>query len=175
MSRPPSPDVPSPDSFVYQNIEAILPQVKKWCHYLHKGNKEAGNELHQRTILKALKYANTFQQGDIGCLRAWVFTVAKSERNSWHRLAMHREQPTLLEDSTVFETGVEGSAEHSVELRQTLEAIGRLKPHHQRVFVALMNGESYIDIAHREGVSEGTIKSRINRARMKLKEALSDL
>jgi RNA polymerase sigma-70 factor (ECF subfamily) len=60
------------------------------------------------------------------------------------------------------------------EFRRTLEALQRLKPE-DREILALVSGDDelgYGDIARIMGISEGNVRIRVHRARMRLREAL---
>jgi RNA polymerase sigma-70 factor (ECF subfamily) len=60
------------------------------------------------------------------------------------------------------------------EFRRTIEALQRLKPE-DREILALVSGDDelgYGDIARIMGISEGNVRIRVHRARMRLREAL---
>lgn len=112
--------------------------------------------------------------------RSWLLHVAMNKcRDELRRRARHRaEDLSLLEDSDRCPASKEPAPE-AVLLRTDLQlelqrALDRL-PHDQRTTILLCDaqGRSYREIAEITGVREGTVKSRIFRARLRLRELLA--
>lgn len=83
-----------------------------------------------------------------------------------------------LDEVRTQETAGESEPEAELVVRQrrrvVLEAVGRLPPHHREV-VALcdLQGLSYEEVARVTRTRVGTVKSRLNRARLALKDLLA--
>ena len=70
---------------------------------------------------------------------------------------------------------VEETAEKNELKRIVWEAVGKLSAEHREVIVMRdMQGFTYEEIARMTGNREGTVKSRLNRARLALREILKD-
>lgn len=70
-------------------------------------------------------------------------------------------------------TRPEAALERRERIRRVREAICKLSPEHREVILLRdIEGYSYSDIAAMTGLEEGTVKSRLNRARSALKDIL---
>jgi RNA polymerase sigma-70 factor, ECF subfamily len=123
---------------------------------------DRAEDLVQSTLLKACDRRNRFKPGT--CLQAWLFTILKNDFYT-----EHRKRKREVED-------VEGAyAARLISLPEQLSGLGLQDlskalsqlPLLQREVLLLVGAEgmSYEEIAARQHVSVGTIKSRVNRAR----------
>ncbi len=118
--------------------------------------------------------AGTFRGGSR--VSSWIFGIAhfKCLRVSRDRRRGKREAvvPTNVEflHAVPDEQDVERDVAARAELERVEQLLGGLPPDLRQVIeLAFVDGLEYAEIARRMGVSEGTIKSRVSRARRRLR------
>jgi len=145
-----------------------IPALRAYSRVLCKSTPEA-EDLVQETLLRAIEYADSFCPGTN--LRAWLFTIMRNRFLTKCRKAAR--EHTGGADCVSTQARVEASQEwhiQAMELHRTL----RHMPGHYRDAIILVGafGESYLEAARILDCDIGTIKSRVNRARRMLREAL---
>ncbi|MDS9470199.1 sigma-70 family RNA polymerase sigma factor [Paracoccus sp. MBLB3053] len=145
-----------------------IPALRAYSRCLCRSFSQA-EDLVQETLLRAIEYADSFQPGTN--LRAWLFTIMRNRfltncRKSARELTGGVD---CVSDQPRVEAGQEWYMQ-AIEVRRVL----RDMPAHYRDAIVLVGGfgESYIDAARILDCDIGTIKSRVNRARRILREAL---
>ena len=131
-------------------------------------------ELAQETFLKAFRRLDTFdRQRDFS---AWLLRIA---HNTAIDTLRRRRPPTLGIDAgdggepASTEPGPDRPTEHRLLVRDLAAAMTRLRPEHRLALVLrFQEGQSYAQIAHVLGVSEGTAKSHVHRVRRRLAEEM---
>lgn len=129
-------------------------------------NATSGDDLVQETMLKAWANRNSFKSGTN--LHAWLFTILRNEFYSQIRKRSHEtEDPDENMQAELFE---EERQSDFMDLQDTRMAIERL-PGELREAIVLVgaSGLTYEEAAQECGVAIGTIKSRVSRARARLK------
>lgn len=129
----------------------------------------AADDLVQETILRAWAKLDSFQEGTN--LRAWLFTIL---RNTF--ISGKRKVKREVEDADGAHAGRMTESprqDGAAELGSFRKALSRL-PQGQREALMLVGavGFTYDEAAEVCGVSAGTIKSRVNRARKRIDELL---
>ena len=150
--------------------------------YRIAGNQEDASDMAQEVLIKIFRNLKNFR-GD-SKFSTWLYRVATTtcldEQKKLRRHTSYSLDETLeTEDGSLAtepaDTGP--TPEESLErkaMRQAIhQAIGKLKKEHQKVILLReVRGLSYEEIAKALNCSEGTVKSRINRARDQLKKIL---
>jgi len=133
----------------------------------HDANR--AEDLVQSTLLKACDRRNRFEPGT--CLQAWLFTILKNDFHTEHRKRQREVEDVEGAYAARLTTLPEQLS--GLELQDPSEALSKL-PAWQREVLLLVGAEglSYEDIAARQHVTVGTIKSRVNRARHHLADIL---
>jgi RNA polymerase sigma-70 factor, ECF subfamily len=123
---------------------------------------DRAEDLVQSTLLKACDRRNRFEQGT--CLQAWLFTILKNDFYTEHR--KRKREVEDIEGSYAARLISMPEQLSGLELQDLSKALSQL-PLLQREVLLLVGAEgmSYEEIAARQHVSVGTIKSRVNRAR----------
>ena len=143
------------------------------------GDRTAAEDAAQDTFVSAYKALARFRGGS---LRAWLLRIASNQCYDRLRSAKRRPERSLDEamESPAFDVpSREPSPEQqavSGELRDHVHrAIGRL-PFDQRNTMALVDvqGLGYQEAAEAMGVSIGTVKSRLSRARAAVRDILME-
>ncbi|WP_110813020.1 RNA polymerase sigma factor [Pseudoroseicyclus aestuarii] len=145
-----------------------LPAMRAFALSLTRNGAQA-DDLVQDTVVKAWTNFDKFKPGTN--LRAWLFTILRNTFYSGRRKAQ-REVPDV---DGVFTASLAEKPAHDgrLQMNDFLRAFAKL-PDEQREALALVgaSGFSYEEAADMCGVAIGTIKSRANRARVRLSELL---
>ncbi|MEN8239126.1 MAG: RNA polymerase sigma factor [Actinomycetota bacterium] len=123
----------------------------------------------QETFLDVWRFADSFR-GD-GAVAAWLWGIARRKfammvrgevRGRARDLAAHSENDCPKSEEEAWATAIDLS-----------EAIGHLNPALRPTFEAVVvDGLSVAQASERLGIPEGTVKSRVHRARRAIEEAL---
>ncbi|MCG7392471.1 sigma-70 family RNA polymerase sigma factor [Microvirga sp. ACRRW] len=148
---------------------AAVPGLRAFAISL-SGQVDKADDLVQDTLLRALANLHRFQPGTN--LNAWLFTIL---RNLFH--SEYRKRRREVEDPTgSFAARLKVQPEQGVHLdfEDFRVALSEL-PSDQREALLLVgaSGFSYEEAASICGCAVGTIKSRVNRARLRLAAALN--
>lgn len=146
------------------------------------GDMEQAEDVVQDTMLKLYEKKHYYKE--IAKFSTWIYTIARNLANTELRKRKRR-KTTLLSQMTRDEreyelpaiqpeTGQEVQSEFAEKRIQA--AINELPEHFKTVIILRDIQElSYDDISSIVGVPLGTVKSRINRARLQLQADLKDL
>jgi RNA polymerase sigma-70 factor (ECF subfamily) len=123
------------------------------------------DDLVQDTFLRAWANIDRFERGSN--LGAWLFTILRHAFYTEHR--KRRREVEDPEGGYARLLMSQPEQEFRLMVEDLQEALAHL-PVEQREALLLVaeQGETYADVAARCGVAEGTIKSRVNRARTQL-------
>ena len=143
-------------------------------------HREAAEDVTQEAFVSAWRHIDTFRGGSF---RSWLFTIAanrardelrKGVRRPTTSLDAARDDPDRADiDPPAPGPSPEGVAEQG-EMRAALEvALAALPPDWREVIVMSdIHGMDYAEIAAATGVALGTVKSRLSRARSRLREVI---
>ena len=162
-----------------QLVEAHQSKIYSLC-YRMTGNAEDAADLTQEVFLSAWRSLSRFQeQSSFG---TWIYRMATNASIDFLRREKRRQvlSMTMEEDSEERQAQVpdERYSPHRLleqkEARQAVaDALAALSPEHRQVLVLReMEGLSYQEIGQLLGLEEGTVKSRIARARLALRDFL---
>ena len=166
-----------PDAFE-QLMTPLEKLIWRVCwHYT--GDRETASDCAQEAMIKIWRSLEGYR-GDCA-FESWVYRIAancsmdamrKKKRDKSESIEPLKEAGF---DPADPEPGTEEKVIAAERKRQLRECITRL-PEDQReaLIMTQLEGVSYEDAAERLGVSEGTVKSRVNRAKARLKEILSE-
>ncbi|HKW79486.1 MAG TPA: sigma-70 family RNA polymerase sigma factor [Casimicrobiaceae bacterium] len=160
-----------PDTLPHPDLVAALPRLRRYARVL-TGDMNRADDLVQDTLARAWEKRRLWQAGSD--LRAWLFTIMHNVHVN--QFAMRRRE--LAESSLDADEGpaagweipVRATQSDRIELSEVLVQIGRL-PVEQReaLILAAVEELRYEDIARVQSVPIGTVMSRLNRAREKLR------
>jgi RNA polymerase sigma factor (sigma-70 family) len=152
------------------NVVDLIPALRAFARTFCPDASDA-DDLVQETLAKALANMDKYQEGTR--LKSWMFTIM---RNTFYtRIKTYvREAPGAA--ACVSERPVvEATQEWSVRGREVHDAMNRLSPHHREVLMLIgVLGVSYEEAADICRCAVGTIKSRLNRARLSILEDLGE-
>jgi RNA polymerase sigma factor (sigma-70 family) len=153
-----------------RSVVLLLPAMRAFAQRLSRNPADV-DDLVQETLFRTLKSFDRFAPDTQ--LKSWMFTIM---RNAFlTRLhSANREAPGALE-CVAITSAMEASQEWCMETREVLEAIDRLPAHYRDVILLIgVSGVSYDEAARICGCNIGTVKSRLNRARMQVLEQLGE-
>jgi RNA polymerase sigma-70 factor (ECF subfamily) len=137
------------------------------------GNWDEADDLAQEAMVKAFRALGSFEERS--AFSTWLYSIARSVCRDWHRrLSGDRFQLAELDDR-VGEGLLQDELLEKRELSEVLwSAIQRLDPEFRTTLVLSdVEGLSYQEIAEVEDVPVGTVRSRLSRARARLRKMLS--
>jgi RNA polymerase sigma-70 factor (ECF subfamily) len=169
----------SGDPEAFEQLIGPLEQLVWRICWHYTGNREAAEDCGQETMIRIWRSLESYR-GDCA-LESWIYRIAanccmdflrKKKRDQSVSMEPLREQGFDPADPS---PGTEDRVVAEDEHRRLRRAITEL-PDDQREALILTQLEkiSYEEAARMLGVSEGTVKSRVNRAKARLKEILSE-
>ena len=165
-----SETLPDPD------LVAALPRLRRYARVL-TGDVNRADDLVQDTLARAWEKRQLWRAGSD--LRAWLFTIMHNVHVN--QFSMRRRE--LAESSLDADYGpvagwqipVRATQSDRIELNEVLIQIGQLPTDQREVLIlAAVEELRYEDIARIQGVPIGTVMSRLNRAREKLRRMNAD-
>lgn len=146
-----------------------LPKLRAFAISLCRHHDRA-DDLVQNAILKAWSKQASFEIGTN--MRAWLFTILRNEFYSQARKSGREVQDS---DGALVDTLSVHPAQHgSLDLQDFKKALDTLPSDHREAIILVgASGFSYEEAAEICGCAVGTLKSRVNRARVRLRELLS--
>ena len=131
-------------------------------------DRDAADDLVHDTVVKALTGRRSFQPGTN--LAAWLFRIQRNEFIS----GLRRLRPTVPVDTAIAESLSHPPHQDSgLVMREFMSAFAKLaSTQREALLLAVLEGLPYEVIADHTGVSVGTVKSRISRARDTLERLL---
>ncbi|MFB6892292.1 RNA polymerase sigma factor [Kitasatospora sp. NPDC056327] len=141
------------------------------------GDWAAAEDVVQLTFLEAWRLRRTLRE-DGGPVRPWLFGIAANVlRNTARAARRHRAAMDRLPEREVvpdFADELVGRLDDSAQLAAAQRALGRLRKAERDVFgLCVWAGLDYASAAEALGVPVGTVRSRLSRARTRLR-ALAD-
>jgi RNA polymerase sigma-70 factor (ECF subfamily) len=159
--------------------EAVLPHLDaayNLARWLTRNQRDA-EDVAQEAYLRAFRFFPSFRGGDA---RAWLMKIVRNTCYTW----LHANRP--LQDATEFDENFfppDSRLPNPEELvlqndSGTLvrKALEELPPNYREVLILReLEGMSYREIAEITGMPVGTVMSSLSRARVRLRQALTDL
>jgi RNA polymerase sigma-70 factor (ECF subfamily) len=156
-------------SNIAQLLEPQIPRLRRYARSLTQDVSRA-DDLVQSCLVRALSKEHLWQPGTD--LRAWLFAILHNQHvNDIRRLVREGTVVSLEDVARNLATAPLASA--SLELRDLEQAIAAL-PREQRevILLAGREGKRYEEIGALLGIPVGTVRSRLSRARAKLRDLM---
>ena len=173
-----------------QDQDSLAPLVDRYRTPLYNfvyrfvGDRETAEDIVQETFLRCLKHSHQYPH--IEQVSTWLYTIAgnlaKTElrrRKRWHWIPIGPSEDD--EPSTFYEPVAKGQLPgEQTDTRQVhdsvVEAIQNLpEEFREAVLLRDLNGLSYEEISTIINCPVGTVKSRVNRGRIRLQKSLHTL
>lgn len=137
-------------------------------------------DLEQEVYLKTWKNLGKYEEK--GKFRQWITTITSNICKDYLKSAKFKNEKNVIKDENVLNSvvsskeDVEYDFEKKQQRKRIAEAVYSLKPKLKEVIVLYeMEGLSYEEISKKVKCPEGTVKSRIYKARQELYIQLKDL
>ena len=138
------------------------------------------DDVTQETFISAFRSISRMRGDNV---RAWLLRIARNKAYDYFRRQKRRRESSVDEDATVFRERLASDNPSPAdiamnsELRDALEhCVGTLSDEHREVIVLVdVQGQSYDDASEVCGVNIGTVKSRLNRARRRVRDCLRSI
>jgi RNA polymerase sigma-70 factor (ECF subfamily) len=155
---------------VQDEVEAHLKSLRRYACAL-VGNTSDADDLVQEAVKRAIYYCADGRE--IKDVRAYLFTILHNVRTD-QAVKAQRGGPQVPIDDDGPQLPCAATQESTVECRQLGAALRQL-PESQRQVVLLvgMEGMAYREAAEALGLPIGTIMSRLNRGRQRLRELMA--
>lgn len=154
------------DQTGFTEIELLehLPALRNFARRFHASPSDV-DDLVQETYLKAIANAQKFQRGTR--LRSWLYTIM---RNTFcTKFGLTKREDVGFADDTALQVSVPPTQEWKLRGHELERAISELPEHHRiAIEMIFIDCLTYEDAAQRCGCAIGTMKSRVNRARLQL-------
>ncbi len=146
-------------------IEEHIPALRRYAQKLTRDPDDAADVV-QMCLERALRNFHMFQPGTN--LRSWLFTILHNEFISEVRRRARRGNAVPLEDWR--DPGVQGGQEEAVEMSEFGRAFTALASKDREILQMVgIDGISYATAGARLKLEIGTVKSRVFRARERLR------
>ncbi len=149
--------------------EHFAPRLKAWLMRLGTP-EDAAEELAQESLITAWRRAASFDPAQAS-VATWLFTIARNKRIDRLRRERRPEidlsDPALVPDPEPAPDTVIDAAQAEAQLRTALQDLPEEQLHLLRL--AFFSDLSHRDIAERENLPLGTVKSRIRLALARLR------
>lgn len=155
------------DRIGFELLQEQLPALRRFALSLTH-NADSADDLLQDSLLRALVNIEKFKTGTN--LRSWLFTIMHNIFCDTHRRRQRRGQQVPLED---WQDRLPQPAQQPqmIRLREVANSFDALSRDQRALLVMVgVEGHSHERAAAHFGVALGTIKSRLSRARDKLRE-----
>ena len=149
-------------------LATAIPRLKPYAIKL-TGNSTLADDLIQDTAERALNARTLFTEGSN--IFGWLSVIMRNQYFNYLRKEKVRTVESL--DEWADKIMAPDDLEEFMLLRDVETAMADLRPHHLRAILAAAIGIEYEELAKIEGIPLGTVKSRTNRAREHLCEALA--
>jgi RNA polymerase sigma-70 factor, ECF subfamily len=152
-------------------MKAEIPRLRRFARYMTR-DADYADDLVQECLTRAIANIGSWQPGTN--LRAWLFVILKNVfRNDKRRKQHDLEYRSGLENDPPAYSGAD--QHHRLLLSEVQEAFMQLSDDHREILILIaVEGLHYEEAAVVLGISVGTVKSRLSRARTALR-ALVDI
>ena len=149
-------------------VAAEIPRLRRFARVLAK-RPDIADDLVQETLVRAIAAQAQFATGTN--LRAWLFTILRHARAA----AIRRDSRSpIMPFEEVREPAVSGGQEERQAMRDVAFAFARLpKAQQEALWLIVVEGLDYAEAARILEVPQGTLRSRLSRARDALKQGIS--
>jgi len=156
-----------PDAFESGVIENLMP-MRAFAHMLARDRALAEDLVHD-TVIRALAHRDKFQPGTN--LKGWLAVIMRNV--FFQDVRRRRRKGEVPLDQQRDQTPVDGGQEVQLEIRDFRSGFQALPPSSRQALALVgIRGCSYEQAAALVNCPVGTIKSRVSRARLQLRQAV---
>lgn len=150
-------------------VEREIPRLRRYARYLVRDPNRA-DDLVQETLVRAIEKLHTWQQGTN--MRAWLFVIMRNSFISEVRNEKRRPMTSILRDDhpAYAVTGGEMTHVAFIDVQRAFEVLS--EDHRDILQLVVIEGLKYEEAAAVLNVPIGTVRSRVARARLALRDLL---
>lgn len=155
------------------NKEALFKEIfqtnsKKIFHlcYGYTGDADAANDLMQETFLKVWQNLDKFRNQAM--ISTWIYRIAVNTCLSWLRVEKRQHKDELTE--TIIENKQEELSDKNEQVALLYKCISQLEENERIIITMVLDEVPYAEIAEISGISEGNLRVKIHRIKLKLTE-----
>ncbi len=174
-STPPPPYCAGKGTILSRKFDLVgphIPSLRRYAMVLLRYDEDRSDDLVQDCLVRAMSRWHLWRRPEN--LRAWLFTILHNIYvNDVQKAAA---QPNVIELQEYL-PGISVPPEQSdgLVLREVAQSVQRLPDEQKQILLLIgLEGFSYEEAAQITGVPEGTVKSRLSRARRKLRKMLEN-
>lgn len=162
MSNPEITNIQS--GYTHDELVALIPQMRAFAGSLCN-NRGQADDLAQEALTSAWRGRARYTAGTN--LKAWLFRIVRNQfysdkRRSWRSVYL---DPKVAEETLIAVSNPAGALELE-DVRRAMQALPTLQ--REALTLITVAGLSYAEAAMISGCAEGTVKSRVSRARTEL-------
>ncbi|WP_342436857.1 RNA polymerase sigma factor [Paenibacillus sp. FSL L8-0436] len=163
----------TPSMTLREMMESYGSDVWHYAFFLTRSREQA-DDISQEVFLKA--YRNIGKYRGHSTLKTWLLTITRNTAFSWRRNSFWRRFIPLGEQHTPGQArSAEKEAMGNQYVSRIWEIVMELPDKHREVLVLdIQQGLSIAEISRMLGIAEGTVKSRLGRAREKVRTAIKE-
>lgn len=154
-----------------ESVYAAYSRMVYWAAYGVLKNEADAMDVCQNVFLRAMKHEKKLETMDDSQLKSWLYRVAVNlcldgKRKAKHELLQDELPETAVSSSYELPEAAAVDAETKRLLMEAVEALPDI--YRETVMLHFFSELKYEEIAALKGVSEGTVKSRMSRAKERL-------
>lgn len=155
-----------------EDLVTYMPDLYRYALSL-SGKKFDAYEIVQETMRKALEHRSTYKEGTD--IRSWLFSLQFNVHRSMIRDSVRRRKREIFNPEAVEAYPMPANQYDYLLYTQAEQLIEKLpRDQKQALYCVVFDGLTYQQTAEKLDCSEGTVKSRIARARASLIEMVRE-
>ena len=154
-----------------QLFEAHRPAVIKLCRGYMKGDAMAAEDLAQEVFVQVWRSLDRFR-GEASA-KTWIYRITVN--TCLQELRTRSRRPQISEGLSAISSASAKTPDEDPRLHRLYQAIGTLSKIDRLVYMLMLEGQDYSEIAQVTGLTPGALRVRVHRAHEKLRKLLSDV
>ena len=140
----------------------------------YANNRDEAAEILNKGFLKVFNMIKNYEP-ERGRLDSWIYKIMLNTAID-HFRSEFKHRNNIVEMEQAYYIGDQSDVLHQISADEIIELIQKLSPAYRTVFnLYVMEGMSHGEIAEQLGISEGTTKSNLSKARKKLQAMLAEM
>jgi RNA polymerase sigma-70 factor (ECF subfamily) len=152
-------------------LEQQIPRLRRYAFALHRSNRSRADDLVQDTLVRAIAKQHLWKPGSN--LLGWLFTLMHNQNVNDARRSMAREGFSYAVGESHDTLASVNDTSSSLQLRDLDRAMAKLPLEQRRIILLVaLEGMSYDGVSKLVGIPIGTVRSRLSRGRMMLRQMM---
>lgn len=134
--------------------------------YGYTGDDDSANDLMQETFMKVWQNLDKFRNQAL--ISTWIYRIAVNTCLSYLRVQKRQAKDELTDN--IIENQPEEVSEKNNQVSQLYKCIAQLDENERIIITMVLDEVPYSEIAEISGISEGNLRVKIHRIKLKLTE-----